>query len=1583
MKKNYFFSQKRVFYIMVCIFGLLLQSNLNAQDISQFSTLNLTGFNHDVIAEGSGTNADNKVTGGIDGEGQVFYAKNFVPSTPYNTTPAQASAAAYGAGLPNDGILQSAATPGLSYQLSHYGINNALILRDGAGNDQSGTLTVAQPKKAEKVYVAWVRSGSAARKVTITVNFTDNSSEIFSDIESTPDWYDTNPAATVISGIGRIRSTNNEFSGRDEVKLFQHELTLSVANRQKQISSIQFTKVSGNVTIGIFAVSVLEPGPAVTSIDVTTQGGVPAEITTKGGTLQLNATLLPAGSNQNVTWSVIEQLGGWATVSNTGLVTAIKNGNVTVRAISSSDPSFYKDIVIAITNQSATAECQFTPLAVTGLNADIIAEGTGADSGTKTTQRADTANNVLYAADFTPLNPFNASAAQQNAAAYGGGLSASGVFHSGLTPGLAYQMPSYNGNNVLFLKTSVTNNATLTVNEPKKAEKLYVAWTNTNGTLTSGNSTVGMVITFDDGSTQDVGTTSVPNWLSGSYNSSITNNRFGLVNANNNQFNSINGPRIHEKVVNINLENHHKKVASITFNKTTTTANYTVIVFGVSICETTALEPASVVVTTQNDVPAEITTKDGTLQLVANVLPEGSAQQVNWSVVEGKGGWATVDNTGLVTGIIDGKVTVRATSIYSSAIYGDIEITVSNQEVAGICKFTPLSVTGFNHDVIAEGDGDASTKTTTNLDDSKAFYAQNFKPLNPHTSAESAAIYGSGLPNDGYFHSVATPGLAYQLADYNGNNALVLKTSITNVGTLTLTEQKKAEKVYVAWLRTNATNNVGITVNFADETSQTFAGTAPIDWASSNTNDLNQAAIRSLGSVITATNEFADRNGRNIFQRELQLNPENHHKLISSITFNKTSGTAAATTVIFGVSICETTAEPITSFEIATANDVAPVIKTKGGTLQLVAKVEPANANPTANWSVNLDESTGNATINSDGLVTAISAGTVKINASAYADSSLTDSIEITITNQAGPGECDFKPLTFTPESFNADVFAEGTGGEATTKTNATLDGIQALYSNDFVPTTPYNANANQASAAAFGGGLSANGVIRSGATAGLSYHIDYTKNNALIINNTLGNTSTLTLAEANQKKAQNVYVAWTSTNQAQNVGITVNFADGTNQVFNAASVTDWGTSTTTNLVTTVGIIRVSNNDFTALNGRRIFQRVLSIDAGNQQKLISSITFNRTSTSPSGTTIIFGVSICETAPEAPTSIDVVTKDNVSSEITTDGGTLELIAEVNPSNTVNQGVTWSITEGAEYANIDPATGEITAIGNGTVKVRATSTADGTVFGETEVTVNIYPTEIEVTIKDDASSTITTIGGTLELVATVTPTNANADVVWSITEGEEFGSVDAETGIVTAITNGTIIVRATSVADETVYSEIEITVNLLPNTIVVTTQDDVDAIITTEGGTLQLVATVTPEEATNQDVTWSVVEGGTGDATVDEDGLVTAVRDGVVTVRATSVADETVYGEIEITISGNLSVGDFDASNLKIYPNPTSDLITISSTEEVKKVSIFNMIGQQVLISDAKEMNVSKLQQGTYLIKIEFENGKTYSEKIIKK
>src|SRR5688500_16208195 len=83
--------------------------------------------------------------------------------------------------------------------------------------------------------------------------------------------------------------------------------------------------------------------------------------------------------------------------------------------------------------------------------------------------------------------------------------------------------------------------------------------------------------------------------------------------------------------------------------------------------------------------------------------------------------------------------------------------------------YTPVALTGFTADVIANGSGPAAASTTNDVDASGyAFVAQDF--VNP--AGQSAA--GVTLPNSGTITSAVTspPGLTFQLEPYTANNSL-------------------------------------------------------------------------------------------------------------------------------------------------------------------------------------------------------------------------------------------------------------------------------------------------------------------------------------------------------------------------------------------------------------------------------------------------------------------------------------------------------------------------------------------------------------------------------------------------------------------------------------------------------------------------------------------------------------------------------------------------------------------------------------------------------------------------------------------
>lgn len=95
------------------------------------------------------------------------------------------------------------------------------------------------------------------------------------------------------------------------------------------------------------------------------------------------------------------------------------------------------------------------------------------------------------------------------------------------------------------------------------------------------------------------------------------------------------------------------------------------------------------------------------------------------------------------------------------------------------------------------------------------------------------------------------------------------------------------------------------------------------------------------------------------------------------------------------------------------------------------------------------------------------------------------------------------------------------------------------------------------------------------------------------------------------------------------------------------------------------------------------------------------------------------------------------------------------------------------------------------------------------------------------------------------------------------------------------------------------------------------------------------------------------------------------------------DYATAGVVKLLYTGTLSVDDFSLEKITIYPNPTSNTITVQTSDALKKVQVYNLLGMKVLESKSqKVINLQQLPVGTYLLKIETEDGKVGIKKIIK-
>ena len=315
-----------------------------------------------------------------------------------------------------------------------------------------------------------------------------------------------------------------------------------------------------------------------------------------------------------------------------------------------------------------------------------------------------------------------------------------------------------------------------------------------------------------------------------------------------------------------------------------------------------------------------------------------------------------------------------------------------------------------------------------------------------------------------------------------------------------------------------------------------------------------------------------------------------------------------------------------------------------------------------------------------------------------------------------------------------------------------------------------------------------------------------------------------------------------------------------------------------------------------------------------------TVTVTATAKDGSGKSATKQITVGQTSVVVPvTSIAVSSKTGVTT-ITTNGGTLQMKAEILPEDASNQGITWSVENRTGSASID-SKGLLTAKSNGAVTVKATANDGSKIVGSVTILLSgqVTNTLVEGIILSSSSDTITTNSQTLQMSATLSPTNAtNKDITWSV-DNTSIATITS-TGILKPVGNGTVTVYATAkdgsgkVGSKTitisnqVTQVTDITVDgVIKNASGVITQAGIKKLIGPNNKTLQMVATVSPTDAPSKDVTWSIQQAGdsgtsmTGRATIDKDsGLLTAVANGIVTVRATSKANSKVVGSKVIEI-----------------------------------------------------------------------------------
>ena len=128
------------------------------------------------------------------------------------------------------------------------------------------------------------------------------------------------------------------------------------------------------------------------------------------------------------------------------------------------------------------------------------------------------------------------------------------------------------------------------------------------------------------------------------------------------------------------------------------------------------------------------------------------------------------------------------------------------------------------------------------------------------------------------------------------------------------------------------------------------------------------------------------------------------------------------------------------------------------------------------------------------------------------------------------------------------------------------------------------------------------------------------------------------------------------------------------------------------------------------------------------------------------------------------------------------------------------------------------------------------------------------------------------------------------------------------------------------------------------------------ITIKDGTLQLEADVMPANATNRAVNWSIVSGSSY-ASLNSTGLLTALSDGTVMVRASAQDGSGVYGELQITISGQHSNSGSSGSGGGGY-TPDTNLPIISVEKQLNRPTVAKISVPGTVTDGVLSANISQ-------------------------
>ena len=246
-------------------------------------------------------------------------------------------------------------------------------------------------------------------------------------------------------------------------------------------------------------------------------------------------------------------------------------------------------------------------------------------------------------------------------------------------------------------------------------------------------------------------------------------------------------------------------------------------------------------------------------------------------------------------------------------------------------------------------------------------------------------------------------------------------------------------------------------------------------------------------------------------------------------------------------------------------------------------------------------------------------------------------------------------------------------------------------------------------------------------------------------------------------------------------------------------------------------------------------------------------------------------------------IEYVALESIALKATTSilvNGAEQLVPIFVPPNATNQNVRWE-SEDDEIATVDED-GIITGVSVGEVEIYV-FTDFPNIQATCVVTVADRPIDVVALSFEEGDALSLPVNDYITLTPVFTPTNAtNQSLTW--TSSSDAIAEVTQSGQITAIAAGTATITATTFND--IKASIVVTVFIpveslsFPNPEITLVEEETED--------LAAILIIAPPDATNKNVTWESDDDDV--ATVDEDGVVTAISEGEATITVTSECGE---------------------------------------------------------------------------------------------